>query len=486
MLLGLWLVALALVSGYTIKLLQDEDRLNAEGREHARLQALTLLGAHIETIVNSVLRRPFIALENLPPRELKGDKLGTIQGAFLPLSRIIFLDRSMEIAHSFPGASEKLDRLLVERVQLEEMTTRAAKFGLHVFVEPVPDHHLLLALGRQNDIDPEAGWILLAFDLTELLAQDVFPVIAQFDYQRDGQISLLGPYDEWPKNSIQVPITHSLPGYFLVFRPDSSDANSTSLPRALLISLSLSVLLALGVASWSAIYEVRRGQELLQLRQRFIANISHELKTPLALIRMYAETLHLKRLNDPARIHEYHRVILREAERLSEMIQNVLIFARLEHGESVSQLQHEDLSQTVSQVIEEMRPNFEGRGLALRETLADDLPPIPHDRHGVARILWNLLDNTVKYAKTQGADVRLYRAGEIARLEVADHGRGIPLAERTRLLGPFERGWDTDTIGGSGLGLALVAEIAKAHGADLSLMDEPGGGLCVRIDFPCA
>jgi signal transduction histidine kinase len=249
------------------------------------------------------------------------------------------------------------------------------------------------------------------------------------------------------------------------------------------LSLSLAVLLALGLASWSAFREVRRGYAVAELRQRFIANVSHELKTPLALIRMYAETLELGRLSDPERVHEYHRVILREAERLSEMIQNVLSFARMGREEPLH-LRRGDLAETVATVLEEVRPGIEGRGLSLHVELEGGLPPLPHDREGVTRIVWNLLDNAAKYAASGGdVVVRLYRDGGRACLEVSDRGPGIPTAQRARLLRPFERGTDTGAMGGSGLGLALVAQVAEVHGAAFSLDDAPGGGLCARLAF---
>jgi len=227
-------------------------------------------------------------------------------------------------------------------------------------------------------------------------------------------------------------------------------------------------------------------RRLARLQSDFIATVSHELKTPLALIRMYAETLSLQRLKDQNRQHEYHKVILREAERLSRMIENVLDFERLRSGVEVYHLTETDLAASVTDVLARYESQLEESGVRLDVKLEHPLPPVAHDREGLTEILLNLLDNAGKYAQSGGlVQVRLARNNDHVELKVSDFGPGIPPQDRARMLRAFERGVVPGAAGGSGLGLALVEQIAKSHHARFTL-DEPEGhsGVKAVVSFP--
>jgi signal transduction histidine kinase len=245
-------------------------------------------------------------------------------------------------------------------------------------------------------------------------------------------------------------------------------------------------LLAMVMATFSVWREIRREHALVDLRNRFVANVSHELKTPLALIRMYAETLYLKRVTDAERQHHYHRTILREAERLTQMINTVLDFARLNQGLKIYQLTDMDLHETVTNVLEQYGPRLEEQGLRLDVRLDPNLPPVAHDRRGITQILLNLLDNAAKYG-AGGGIVRVVLMGDRdwVELEVSDFGSGIPVKERARLRKAFHRGAEAEGESGSGLGLALVEQIAEAHHAHF-ILDTPdeGKGIKAAVSFP--
>ncbi|CAK0762460.1 Histidine kinase domain-containing protein [Gammaproteobacteria bacterium] len=485
-LLGLWGVALLLIAGYTIKLLRDENQLNLETRRFTRAHALALLAERVDLALTVALRRPVRVLKNLSSEQMGAERMDVLWSTFPFLRRVMLLNHQLNVVRAFPTLEcSELDHLLIERVRLERMTARLEAFGIYMFVMEIPNERWLFMLEPINDTNVPSGWLLLGFDLSDLLAQQLQPMLEEFGRQEGGQVTLREPTDKWDDASIQIPLNHVLPGHFLAFRPDPAlEIGSSTLHWSLPLTLSLAILVAMGLASWSVFVEISRGYDVAELRQRFVANISHELKTPLALIRMYAETLHLERIVDPKQVRQYHQIILREAERLSEMIQNVLTFARLDQREVVFHLRSDDLARTVIEILEEIRPNLEGRGLILRSELETDLPPLSHEREGVTRILWNLLDNAVKYAGNSEVEVCLYRLGDQVRLEVVDKGPGIPAADRARLLRPFERGWETGTVSGSGLGLALVTQVAEIHGAIFSLEKGFDGGLCARVAFP--
>lgn len=199
---------------------------------------------------------------------------------------------------------------------------------------------------------------------------------------------------------------------------------------------------------------------------------------------MYAETLYLQRVQDEPRVRQYHRVLLHEAERLSQMINTVLDFSRLSQGTSPYRLEETDLRETVPEVLNSYRWRVEDQGLRLEIRIDDKIPPVAHDRNGVTQMLLNLLDNAVKYAGSgEVVRVELITADTAVELAVVDRGAGIPEEDRTRVRKPFERG-AADAASGSGLGLVLVDEIARAHHAELHLQTAgANGGLRAALRF---
>lgn len=482
-LLGVWLLALFLVTAYTFKLVWDEELITIESRKQARMHALELLVERMSHALREAFLLPEQMLERLPSLE-QLNAAHHIESLESPaLQWVLLLDQHLKLVQALPmRAGDEAENLLAERVRVEGSTKHLDAAGAHIFIDFLAEGDVLMRLSRRSFAGGSSEWLLLGFNLNALIDQVLQPLMDEFSRAENGCVVLFGPNDDWRESAIHIPINRIFPGYSLIFRenPQSFLPNPY---RILPLVFSVAILLALSLATWAAYRELRRSHAMAELRQRFLAHISHELKTPLALVRMYAETLHLGRVSDPERIQEFYRVILREAERLSEMIQNVLTFARFGQLAAIYHLHHGDLTGTVQRVLEEMSLNYEGRGFVLRSELATDLPEIPHDRQGITRILWNLLDNATKYANGV-IIVRLRLAEHQVRLEVLDHGPGIPAADRARLLHPFERGWDTDAISGSGLGLALVAQVAEVHGAIFTLEDRPEGGLCACVAFP--
>lgn len=213
--------------------------------------------------------------------------------------------------------------------------------------------------------------------------------------------------------------------------------------------------------------------------------MSHELKTPLALIRLYAETLYLDRIKDPQRRHAYFETILREAERLTAMIDSVLELERLRRGKVGYRLTATDLDLTVAQVIEQYRETLEQRGAHITLELRPALPPVAHDPQGITQILLNLLNNALEHGGGEAIHVTLASEGDWVDLAVADRGPGLTADEIALMRRALARGEAAPSRRGSGLGLALVDRIAAAHHAYL-VLDAPddGNGLRVVISFP--
>lgn len=232
---------------------------------------------------------------------------------------------------------------------------------------------------------------------------------------------------------------------------------------------------------------VTKEMALAKLKSDFVANVSHELRTPLSLIRLYAETLEMGRLTSPEKYQEYFRIIRKESERLSALINNILDFSRIEAGRKEYSFRETNLAELVRNTLESYRFQIEQNGFALEQNITDDLPPVRVDREAIARSLLNLINNALKYSQDQKyLGVNLYRANGSLKLEVVDRGIGIPRSEQPKIFEKFYRVGDplVHNTKGSGLGLALVRHIVLAHGGQVWVESAPGKGSKFTIALP--
>jgi signal transduction histidine kinase len=232
---------------------------------------------------------------------------------------------------------------------------------------------------------------------------------------------------------------------------------------------------------------VRRELRLSRLKSDFVANVSHELKTPLALIRLFSETLELGRVPSDDKARQYYRVINKESQRLTQLINNILDFSRIEAGRKEYRFARTDVGAVVRDVVEAYRFPIEQQGFELDVRIADNLPEAVVDPAALSQALLNLVNNAIKYSTDQrylGLDVR--RSGDDVVISVTDRGVGIPKAEQRRIFEKFYRVEDAlvHTTKGSGLGLALVQHIMEAHGGRVELTSAPGAGSTFRLVLP--
>jgi signal transduction histidine kinase len=224
-----------------------------------------------------------------------------------------------------------------------------------------------------------------------------------------------------------------------------------------------------------------------RLKADFVANVSHDLKTPLSVIRMFGETLEMGRVTDPATREEYYRVITRESERLSRLIDNVLDFSRIEGGRRTYDRVPAPVEPLVRGSLEPFAYPLSQGGFKVEVDVAPDLPDVMMDAAAVGQALSNLIDNAIKYAGERKT-LRVSAAvtdGRLA-LAVADEGIGIAPAEHARIFEKFYRVGRSDTQGrrGSGVGLALVRHVAEAHGGRVTVESRPGTGSRFTLVLP--
>ncbi|MFB3737507.1 MAG: sensor histidine kinase [Candidatus Velamenicoccus archaeovorus] len=227
-------------------------------------------------------------------------------------------------------------------------------------------------------------------------------------------------------------------------------------------------------------------ESLEQLRRDLVANVSHELKTPISALRAHLENL-LDGVESPD--PETLQVMLSQSERLGRLVDRLLDLSRLESGETPLQREPVPLHPLVSQVLSEIEVARADRGVAIQDLVPDDLPPIFVDRERVHQVLFNLLDNAVRFTPAGGRVVVSARRSDGAcEVAVADTGPGIAPEHLPRL---FERFYRVDPSrshkdGGTGIGLAIARSVVEAHGGRIRAESEIGKGSTFTFELPVA
>ena len=257
--------------------------------------------------------------------------------------------------------------------------------------------------------------------------------------------------------------------------------------QSFLILGALSLLMIGGLAL--AYRSVSKEMALAHLKSDFVSNVSHELRTPLALIRLYAETLELGRITTQEKKEEYYRIIRKESERLTALINNILDFSRIEAGRKEYDFRETDMAELVRNTLDAYRYQIEQQGFAFEQSIDASIPAVRVDREAIARALVNLVNNALKYsADEKFLGVKLYRANNSLKLEVVDRGIGITRREQSKIFEKFYRTGDplVHNTKGSGLGLSLVRHITQAHGGEVEVESTPGKGSKFILSLPLA
>ncbi len=265
---------------------------------------------------------------------------------------------------------------------------------------------------------------------------------------------------------------------------DESTIQRKKIVDSILIGGAMTVIVGGLVAlGWA----IRRERRLNELKSEFISNVSHELKTPLSIISMFGEMLAEGRTKSPEQAHEYAEIIWRESVRLGRLIDNVLDFAKMERGMGVYEFGETDLGEVVGRALDLSERRVQAANMQLSDDIEPDLPPVQLDANAFVLAVLNLIDNAIKYAPDgKKIEVTLKRKGDSLVLDVRDWGPGIDPEEHERIFERFYRAKVVrlKPIRGSGIGLALVQHIARAHGGDATVTSEPGKGSTFSISIP--
>jgi signal transduction histidine kinase len=254
----------------------------------------------------------------------------------------------------------------------------------------------------------------------------------------------------------------------------------------------VALLVLVGTMGLLAVYRmVAVALHFAQRRSNFVSAVTHELKTPLTAIRMYGEMLRDGLVGEDSKRAEYYATITDESERLTRLIDNVLEFARLERGTREMNWTVGSVGPVLEEAAEKLRAHAQREGFSIALQIDDDLPAVRFDRDALLQVLFNLLDNAMKYGGVGGErsiGLTARRSGAGVSVSVRDHGPGVQGRHLSRIFEPFYRGGDerTRTTKGTGIGLALVKDLSERMGAAVSGANADGGGFCVRLVFPAA
>ncbi len=233
--------------------------------------------------------------------------------------------------------------------------------------------------------------------------------------------------------------------------------------------------------------DVRRELHIADLRTEFVSHVSHELKTPLTAIRMFAETLQMGRFKDAQTQSEYLEAIVSESERLTRLVNNVLEFSKIEQARKIYQARRVRLAEVVQAAAGAVQYHLQEKDFQLKLTMEEDLPTVLADADALEQALLNLLTNAMKYSgEAREIELKVRRTDGMAVLQVTDHGLGIPQEEQKRIFEKFYRvsSQHNQGIPGTGLGLTLVEHFVKAHGGEVKVESQPGQGSTFSICLP--
>jgi len=292
-----------------------------------------------------------------------------------------------------------------------------------------------------------------------------------------------------PSAFMSEPVGPHMPGWRISLFLQTPDPFQAAADRQRLIYMIVAgVAIALiALLSGAIARHLRRQSRLTRLKNDLIATVSHELKTPLASMRVLIDTLVDGRINDAAQADEYLHLIARENLRLSRLIDNFLAFSRMERNKLAFEFEQLDVGELIAEAIESTGDRFTGENSSLAVEIEPDPPPIAGDRDALVTVILNLLDNAWKYSRDdRKIRIKADSRGRFVRIKVIDNGIGMPARIVRRI---FNRFYQADrsltrSAGGCGLGLSIVKFILDAHRSTIEVVSRPGSGSTFIVKIP--
>jgi len=253
----------------------------------------------------------------------------------------------------------------------------------------------------------------------------------------------------------------------------------------LVIFILIALLMVLGFLF--TLYTLNEELRLNKMKSEFISNVSHELKSPLTSIRMMTEMLHQKRVQTEERKSTYYSVMMEESERLSHLIDNILDFSRMEDERKKYNFIDLDMDDLLLKFVESLRESIQEAKFNIRYSCPDQVPIIKADKNALLQVVYNLVDNAIKFSGTsRNIDIKLFSKEDELLICVQDYGIGISSKDQKKIFDRFYRSEVSQQMGikGSGIGLTIVKKIIEAHNGSLTLESKANEGSTFCVHLP--
>ncbi|MCB9601958.1 MAG: HAMP domain-containing histidine kinase [Sandaracinus sp.] len=475
------------------------SRFNRLGEQTIAESTLLLVREKVETVEQYVIRQDNAALGVVEPADPNSVVTKWLPNAPL-LTPSIFAIRVLDaegrtLGEAFrgtPGGEVELRRVFEEQLLEPMELERLAIDRLKHFHRNTEDRSDLLSVVAR-EVDGERRYVVLHHD-TGLIVRDILPTLFATD-EGKRQYNVVDDnnrrvYGSSLQNAGDYLVGHRFPSTLYNWRLQVAPKQAPLLERQgrsrRVTDLSLMgvafLVILVGVAF--LLYAAQKERRLNDLKSEFIANVSHELKTPLSVVRMFGEMLLSDRVRSDDKRKQYLEIIVRESERLSSLIENVLDFSALERGRQRYELREGDLAEVVAHALETFRYRVEREGVEVELEVLGTLPKVLLDEQAIVLAVINLLDNAVKYGGRTPITITLERVRDFVQVRVRDRGPGVPADAERQIFDRFYRSRRDAHVRGSGIGLALVKHIALAHGGRAWATNAPDGGAVVAFAVP--
>ena len=504
------LVAVGVLAYFTFRTTFQIEKL----RQQSVLEAtLGLAGEKADRLDKQIVEQDNVVLAIADPAnltELTERWLPTAQRETPTVRAIVVLDDAQDVLAFASRASgawideEAFRRLLVQRM-IPDMNMKAepAEELRHLHREYRGESYLVSYW--QRSWEGKSYLVVAWHDIGRIVnytLPSLYTEVAALPGSRvnvvdeDGRI-IFGPPLRSGEFTVGVRFPTTLYNWRLQVSPTASEELASRVQNRRTLELVMVVLSCIVIMAGVATILVAAEKErrISALKSEFVANVSHELKTPLALVRMFGEMLQSGRVTSEAKRQEYLEIIVRESERLSSLIENVLDFAKVERGRGSYEFAEGDVGEAVSRAANVYRYRAEQNGKSLVVDVEANLPRARIDERAIQLAVINLVDNALKYAPDGDViTITCSREADSAiAIRVIDAGPGVPAEDKSRIFERFVRGSIAPgaitsearaPVRGSGIGLALVKHIAESHGGRAWVESEVGHGATFVVTVP--
>ena len=417
-----------------------------------------------------------------------------------PEKKIENLQKRKENLYKQIGFIEFIDKDILPEIVSELSPGSSSELRLHYFSREVNDSVFQLGFFRIPAPFREPESLILGYQFDkEYLLSDLFPEnLASVELGKDILVGILGKNDSilYIQNGIPLSkylVTGNFPPQFAgwkvaLFDPDGKSIEQlTGKEKQFYFMLFLGIIAVMLIGIMLMVRTVIHESEISRMKSEFVSNVSHELKTPLSLIRMFGETLDSGIVTDERDKQKFYGIIRKESERLTHLINNVLDFSRMDAGVKEYNFRVDDLVEVVRSTLEAYKFQISDSGFKIESDLPEESIILKIDKGAISQVLLNLFNNAVKYSdREKYIGVKIFKDSASVLITVSDHGAGIPKDELKKIFDKFYRVSDARTkeIPGSGLGLTLVKHIVEAHGGTVEVKSEVGKGSSFTVRLP--